>query len=141
MAHAWRSRGPAPPAFRSPPASDFRALLWVSPFPRIPFFFSVPPECSLCAQIPISKQDQAKNWQDRESAWATLGGSLEMRRTRSRMHHQFDKKYEGTNPVLPGRREVLIAGMGVLAAPLLTSTANASAALVNVGAMESLQGV
>ncbi len=57
------------------------------------------------------------------------------------MQHQFDKKYEGTNPVLPGRREVLIAGMGVLAAPLLTSTANASAALVNVGAMESLQGV
>jgi hypothetical protein len=46
----------------------------------ISFFFSVPPECSLCAQIPISKQDQAKNWQDRESAWATLGGSLEMRR-------------------------------------------------------------
>src|SRR5437660_1609539 len=40
-----------------------------------------------------------------------------------------------------GRREVLIAGMGVLAAPLLTSTANAPAALVNVGAMESLQGV
>src|SRR6266705_4782577 len=36
MAHAWRSRGPAPPAFRSPPASDFRALLWVSPLPRIP---------------------------------------------------------------------------------------------------------
>ena len=57
------------------------------------------------------------------------------------MHHQFDKKYEGTNPVLPGRREVLIAGMGVLAAPLLTSTAKASAALVNVGAMESLQCV
>ena len=55
------------------------------------------------------------------------------------MQHQFDKKYEGTNPVLPGRREVL--GMGVLAAPLLTSTANASAALVNVGAIESLHGV
>ena len=55
------------------------------------------------------------------------------------MHHQFDRKYEGTNPALPGRREVL--GMGVLTAPLLTSTANASAALVNVGAMESLQGV
>lgn len=57
------------------------------------------------------------------------------------MQHQFDKKYEGTNPVLPGRREVLIAGMGVLAAPLLTSTANAPDALVNVGAMESFQCV
>jgi len=55
------------------------------------------------------------------------------------MHHQFDRKYEGTNPALPGRREVL--GMGVLAAPLLTSTANAPDALVNVGAMESFQCV